>query len=309
MRKTRPKLRFGIALLGFVALPVCLLGKEPCGSQDIHRPGSPQMIEADLRLLQGNASIPPLPEWSKIEKLRGFYKTLAESKAPCAIVEGEDLGVRLFLDRASLRQGDGGEAAGRFGRDEALQFYGSSRVKVERADKSVTREYAFPLDGTATLAEVAPNDLQVLLEDLSQIQLVAVPRLKAEKAADGSNQDCFLLSQITAVPSRVFDEPSFEPATDPAHPTLTLSARRRGLELVGREVQWLERVESEEPGCHTVDSDGYLGRQITSLNLTVKELAPDLDFVAQSLRFWREVEQRVAALRAEEESWKKEISQ
>ncbi len=309
MRKKRLKLRLSATFLGLAASHLLLLAKDPCGSQDIHRPGPPQMIEADLRLLHGDASVPPLPEWSKIEKLRSFYKTLAESKAPCAIVEGEDLGVRLFLDRASLQPEAGGEGAGRFGRDKAMQFYGSSRVKVERADQSVTREYAFPLNGSATLSDVAPNDLQVLLEDLSQIQLVAVPRLKAGKAADGTDQACFLLSEITAVPSRVFDEPSFEPPSDPARPSLTLAARRRGLELVAREVQWLERVESEEPGCHTVDSDGYLGRQITSLNLTVKELAPDLDFVAQSLRFWREVEQRVAALRAEEESWKKEISQ
>ncbi len=295
--------------MAFFGSPLLVGAKEPCGPQDIHRPAPPEMIEADLRLLQGDAAAAPLPEWSKIEKLRSFYKTHAEGKAPCSIVEGEDLGVRLFLDRASLRQTGDAESAGRFGRDKAFQFYGSSRVKVERSDKSVTREYAFPLNGTATLSDVAPHDLQVLLEDLGQIQLVAVPRLRADKSTDGSGQACFLLSEITAVPSRVFDEPSFEPPTDPAHPALTLSARRRGLELVAREVQWLERVESEEPGCHTIDTDGYLGRQITSLNLTVKELAPDLDFVAQSLRFWREVEQRVATLRAEEESWKKEISQ
>ena len=42
--------------------------------------------------------------------------------------------------------------------------------------------------------------------------------------------------------------------------------------------------------------------------LTVRELAPDIDYVAQSIGFWRDVEQRIQQLRAEDEGWQKEIA-
>ena len=56
------------------------------------------------------------------------------------------------------------------------------------------------------------------------------------------------------------------------------------------------------------EGEGYLTRQIRSLNLTVRELAPDLDFIAQSIRFWNDVEQRIQQLRSEDEGWQKEIT-
>lgn len=282
-----------------------LAGKNPCGDKDIARPEAPAMIETDLGLLLGVQGQPPLPEWSKIEKLRGFFRRMAESEAPCAILEGEDLAVRLFVARDSLEAAAGREGAGRFSPGKAFQFYGSSRLKVERSDQNVTRVYAFPLKGAATIADASGEKLEVLLEDLAQIQMVTVPRLSLDTS--GGDEGCLLVSQVTAVPSRVFDEPRPREPFDPAQPKLTLDARRRGLEYVAREVRWLQRVEKEPPGCRASEREGYLGRQITSLNLTVGELVPDLDFVAESLRFWKEVERRIEKIRAEDEAWKKEL--
>lgn len=297
----------GIAAGVGLALWGAVLAKDPCRDKDIERPASPRMIETDLAPLLGQNGQPPLPEWSKIEKLRGFFKRLAESKAPCVILEGQDLAVRLFIARDSLEAAAGRLEAGRFTPDKAFQFYGSSRLKVERSDQEVTREYAFPLTGSATIADASAEKLDVLLEDLAQIQMVTVPRLALQQT--GGGEGCFLVSQVTAVPSRVFDEPRSREPFDPSQPKLTLDARRRGLEHVAREVRWIQRVEKEPSGCRAGEADGYLARQITSLNLTVGELVPDLDFVTESLRFWKEVERRIEKIRAEDEAWKKELGQ
>ena len=69
----------------------------------------------------------------------------------------------------------------------------------------------------------------------------------------------------------------------------------------------MRRFDTEQPGCGAADDAGYLDRQITSLNLTLKELIPDLDFMAESVRFWNDVENRIELLRAEEQGWKKQL--
>lgn len=282
--------------------------QENCRDQDIQRPAPPAMIETNLQLLRGDAGQRPLPEWSKIEKLRNLYRSHAEEQTPCTIARGEDIAVGLFVSRDSV--GADADDASRFLAKRALQFYGLSRLKVERADQDVTREYAFPITGPAPIAEVVAEDrLETLIEDLAQLQLVSVPRLLHRQGeVNGEPEDCFLVSHVTVVPSRVFDEPEPTDGSDPTEIRLTLSARRTALETVVRQTNWLQRMEKEEPGCRAGETPGLLARQVTSLNLTIGELVPDLDFVAQSLRFWREVERRIEKIRAEEESWKKEIA-
>ena len=238
--------------------PQVLWAKEPCSDEEIQSPQLSRLVEADLALLQGQSDEGALPEWSKIEKLRNFYKEHAE-----------------------------------------------------RADKDVTRRYAFPIAGPVRIADVAETgQLDTMLEDLAQLQLVTVPRLQLHNIVDVSSQeearDCFLVSNLTVVPSRVFDDPIPEEASEPSvH--LTLNSRRRALEHVVREVRWLQRIDTEVPGCHFGEESGYWDRQIRSLNLTVGELVPDLDLVAQSIRFWSEVEQRIERLRREDEEWAKRI--
>lgn len=290
--------------------PQVLWAKEPCSDEEIQSPQLSRLVEADLALLQGQSDEGALPEWSKIEKLRNFYKEHAEREAPCAIIEGEEIAVRLFIARSSLDE-EPSQTAGHFEAEKAFQFYGASRVKVERADKDVTRRYAFPIAGPVRIADVAETgQLDTMLEDLAQLQLVTVPRLQLHNIVDVSSQeearDCFLVSNLTVVPSRVFDDPIPEEASEPSvH--LTLNSRRRALEHVVREVRWLQRIDTEVPGCHFGEESGYWDRQIRSLNLTVGELVPDLDLVAQSIRFWSEVEQRIERLRREDEEWAKRI--
>ncbi len=270
------------------------------------------MIEADLGLLLAHDGQKALPEWSKVEKLRDFYRTYAEAQAPCAIAAGEEFAVRLFVSREWFEIQDSERRAGRLAPDTPFQFYGASRLRVERSDKEVTRQYAFPIHGAARIAEVVrEEDLDVLLEDLAQLKIVTVPRFRLQEALSGSSQDssgdCFLVSNATVVPSRVFDEKAAEDqASSLLH--LTLRGRKLALENVAGQTQWLQRIDSEVPGCQSDENTGYWDRQVTSLNLTVQELIPDMDFVAQSIRFWRAVEQRIQELREEEESWKKELS-
>ncbi|MDA2925432.1 hypothetical protein MYX65_12440, partial [Acidobacteria bacterium AH-259-L09] len=300
---------FSLLLCG----PRMLWAKEPCSDEEIQSPQPPQMIEADLALVRGGPDQGALPEWSKIEKLRNFYKRHAANQAPCSIIEGEEIAVRLFVARPSLEEEGADQMAGRFAAEKAFQFYGASRVKVERVDKEVTREYAFPIAGPAKIADVAEaGQLDVMLEDLAQLQLVTVPRFRHHKVVGASSEnqteDCFLVSNVTVVPSRVFDEPLPSETSESPQVQLTLNARRHALEHVVREARWLQRLDTEEPGCRASEVEGYLSRQIRSLNLTVRELVPDIDFVAQSIGFWQEVEQRIEQLRAEDEGWKKEIT-
>ncbi len=186
--------------------PGMLWAKEPCSNEELQSPQSPQMIEVDLELVRGGPSQGALPEWSKIEKLRSIYKRYAANQAPCSIIEGEEIAVQLFVARPSLDKEGSDQIAGGFAAEKALQFYGASRVKSERADKEVTREYAFPIAGPATIADVSETgQLNLVLEDLAQLQLVMVPRFRYLEASwDNDGEDFFLVSSVNLLPIRVF---------------------------------------------------------------------------------------------------------
>ena len=287
-----------------------LWSQEACDDSDITVPLGPQMVEADLSLLRGGTGEGSLPEWSKIEKLRSFFKRYTSAGAECLLIEANEVDLQLFIARSSITDPASDPASGNLDSEKELQFFGSSRVKVERADKQVTRTYAFPLSGPAKISEVAETDqLEILLEDLAQVQLVSVPRLqRIPTASSTGTEDCYLISSVSVVPSRVFDDRLPALPDSKTGVALSLDARRRALEHVGQEVRWMQRVDTELPGCRSSEGEGYWARQIRSLNLTVRELAPDMDYVAQSIRFWREVEQRIQQLRAEDEGWQKEIA-
>ncbi len=299
---------------GFV-VPILILTpsvrpQEPCSESSITIPRGPEMVEADLSLLKGATGEASLPEWSKIEKLRSFFKRYTSTRAECLLIEADETDLQLFVARSSITDPASDPNSGRLDSEKALQFFGSSRVKVERADKQVTRTYAFPLSGPAKISEVAETHyLEILLEDLAQVQLVSVPRLqRISTAGPAGTEDCYLISSVTAVPSRVFDDrPPRIPDSRPGV-VLSLDARRRALAHVGQEVRWMQRVDTELPGCSSGEGEGYWARQIRSLNLTVRELAPDIDYVAQSIRFWGDVEQRIRQLRAEDDGWQKELA-
>ncbi len=284
--------------------------QEPCSDSDITVPQGPQMVEADLSLLKGGPGESSLPEWSKIEKLRSFFRRYASAQASCLLIEAEEIDLELFVARPSITDPASDPTSGNLNSEKRLQFFGSSRVKVERADKQVTRTYAFPLTGPAKISDVAETQqLEILLEDLAQVQLVSVPRLQRISAASSTGtEDCYFISSLSVVPSRVFDDRM--PVLSDSEPSVALSldARRRALEHVGQEVRWLQRVDTELPGCQVGEGEGYWARQIRSLNLTVRELAPDIDYVARSIHFWRDVEQRIQQLRIEDEGWQKEIA-
>lgn len=292
---------------------VCLQAQQPCRDIDIRTPGTaPDMIESSLSLVKGEEGQAPLAEWSKVEKLRDFYKAYARKKATCLLMDSGEVGFQLFVSRESLAGQGFDRSSGLIDPESSFQFYGASRLKVERADRAVTRVYAFPVAGPARISEVAKDhQLEVLLEDLAQLQLVTIPRLRREKVtaaiSDEEGDTCFLFSQVTLVPSRVFDQDAPGNAVRLAQPVLSLEASRRALEHIGRETRWLQRVEKETPGCRTAMGDGYWARQITSLNLTVQELLPEVDFMSQSIRFWRAIDKRIEQLRAEKEGWEKEI--
>jgi len=288
--------------------------QQPCTDEQIRDPQPPEMVEVDLDLVQGVSGLRPLAEWSKVEKLQNFYRAYTVDQAPCSIVEGDEIAARLFIARTSVDQRAPDQAWGQFTAEKAFQFYGISRLKVERADKDVTREFAFPLKGTATIEDISPaGQMETVVEDLAQLQLLTVPRLQLRRTTDsgqnGQAEDCFLISRVTLVPSRVFDEPLKSGSDGTSEINLTLNARRLALESVAHEVRWLDRLDKEEPACRAEEGAGYLGRQIRSLNLTVRELIPELDYIAQSLRFWKEVEHRIELIRAEDEGWMQELKQ
>lgn len=305
-RKTskRPRLRWTMWGFPFLLLaagaPVLAAAKRTCGEKDIQVPRPPQMIEVDLALVRGNPEEGALPEWSRVEKLRHFYCTHAAQQAPCMIVEGKEIALQLFVSRSSIEAEEGARTPDLFTAEKAFQFYGASRLKVERADKEVTRVYAFPVSGPAKVGEVADEErLPVLLEDLAQLQMVRVPRFQRRTAAGAQSgspsAECYLISNVTLVPSRVFDQ-SPPPVSDPAHIQLSLNGRRWALENVAREARWLQRIDTEGPGCRTREGSGYSAGQVHSLNLTVRELIPSVDFMTEELR-------------AEDEGWKKAIAQ
>ena len=220
----------------------------------------------------------------------------------------------MFVVRLPLEQEEPLPITGNFEFEKAFQFYGSSRLKVERVDKDVTRQYAFPIEGPAKIGDVVEaGQVEIMLEDLAQLQLVTVPRLQLHQASGTSlenpDQDCFVVSNVTVVPSRVFDEPVSIETGESSEVHLTLNARRRALENVVWETRWMQRTHSEETGCSAGEVEGYWYRQIRSLNLTVRELVPNIDFVAQSIRFWKDVEERIEQLRFEDEGWRKEITE
>ena len=269
-----------LVLQVWLSLP-SLWSQAPCGDQDVTTPDGSRLVEVDLSPLQGRGEEGALAEWSKIEKLRSFYKRYTSSRAECLLIDADELDLQLFLARESITDPASDPNSGNLDSDKSLQFYGSSRVKVERADKQVTRTYAFPLTGPALISEVAETEqLEILLEDLAQVQIVSVPRLRGvSTAGPAGNEDCYFLSNVSLVPSRVFDDRTPAPVDKQTGVALSLDARRRALEHVTREVRWLQRVDTEIPGCQTGEGEGYWARQIRSLNLTVRELAPDLDFV------------------------------
>ena len=299
------------AFLGLALLTTLnLWSQDPCSDSDITVPQGPQMVEADLSLLRGAKGQSALPEWSKIEKLRSFFRRFTSAQASCLLIGAEETDLELFVARSSITDPASDPSAGKLDSEKGLQFFGSSRVKVERADKQVTRTYAFPLSGPAKISDVAEShQLEILLEDLAQVQLVSVPRLqRVSTASSTGTEDCYFISNVSIVPTRVFDDRVPVTPDSKTGVALSLDARRRALEHVGHEVRWLQRVDTELPGCQVSEGEGYWARQIRSLNLTVRELAPDIDFVARSVNFWRDVEQRILQLRAEDESWQQEIA-
>ena len=185
-----------------------LRSEEPCSDSDITVPQGPQMVEADLSLLKGEIGQGSLPEWSKVEKLRSFFRRYASAQASCLLIETEEIDLQLFVARSSITDPAFDPTSGNLDSEKGLQFFGSSRVKVERADKQVTRTYAFPLSGPAKISEVAEtHQLEILLEDLAQVQLVSVPRLqRISTASSTGTEDCYLISSVSVVPSRVFDD-------------------------------------------------------------------------------------------------------
>jgi hypothetical protein len=300
----------GFIVLVEAATLVPVLAQQLCKTEDIVVPKSPEMIAADLGLVQDVPGQPSLPEWSKIEKLKSFYESFTESNAPCSLEAGNDLTLRLYVDAGSLSAEGLEQPAGLFAADKSFQFYGISRLRVERADQEATRRFALPVGGPARIEEVVKvieaSELGTFLEDLAQLQLVMVPRIvpfPAAKDSEANGEGCFQIANVTVVPTRVFDLPGAKGTAE----GLSLDARRRALENVVRQTDWLRRVDTEEPGCGTSDEAGYLDRQITSLNLTQKELIPDMDFLAEAVRFWNDVEDRINVLRAEEQGWKKAL--
>ena len=287
-----------------------LWGQEPCADSDITVPQGPQMVEADLSLLRGAPGQSSLPEWSKIEKLRSFFRRFTSAQASCLLIGAEETDLELFVARTSVTDPASDPTSGNLDAEKGLQFFGSSRVKVERADKQVTRTYAFPLGGPAKISDVAEShQLEILLEDLAQVQLVSVPRLRRiSTASSAGTEDCYFISSVSVVPSRVFDDRVPVLPDSETGVALSLDARRRALEHVGQQVRWLQRVDTELPGCQVSEGEGYWARQIRSLNLTVRELAPDIDYVTRSVHFWRDVEQRIQQLRAEDEGWQQDIA-
>ena len=287
-----------------------LWSQEPCSDSDITVPQGPQMVEADLSLLRGAPGQSSLPEWSKIEKLRSFFRRFTSAQASCLLIGAEETDLELFVARTSITDPASDPTFGSLDSEKGLQFFGSSRVKVERADKQVTRTYAFPLGGPAKISDVAEShELEILLEDLAQVQLVSVPRLqRVSTAGSTGTEDCYFISNVSVVPSRVFDNRVPVAPDSKTGVALSLDARRRALEHVGHEVRWMQRVDTEVPGCQASEGAGYWARQVRSLNLTVRELAPDIDYVARSVSFWRDVEQRIQQLRAEDEGWQQEIA-
>lgn len=263
------------------------------------------MIEVDLQLISNQPGQKELPEWSKLEKLRSLYQTYAQAKASCTLVSGTDIDVGLFTTRSGMDVEGYEQPAGYLSAEKGFQFYGVSRLKVERVDKDVTRYFALPVAGPAAISEVAGGEeLSTLLEDLAQLQMVVIPRVHTyPQPGAPTDLDCFRISNVTLVPTRVFDEEADPEGSGTIR--LSLDARRRLLEHVTRQSGWLDRFETEVPGCGTVDLPGFRGRQVTSLDLTVRELIPDVEFVAQTVRFWEEVESRIEKLRAEEEEWRK----
>ncbi len=297
-------------LMAWLMLVPAFAFQQPCEDRDISTPRLPEMVEADLGLLRESGERDALPEWSKIEKLRSFYKRFATQSAPCAIIEGAGIEVRMFVAHDSIESDAFQITSGLFEAEKFFQFYGVSRLKVERSDRNVARRYALPIEGPAKVADVVAiierSELATFEEDLARLQMITVPRIYPHPEAEADQTDCFQVSSVTVIPSRVFDEQQSLNRAD-GKVSLSLEGRRRALEHVWREVDWLQRIETEEPACGTQDRPGYRGRQITSLNLTVKELVPDLDFVAESIRFWNEMEARIEQLRQAEESWMKEL--
>ena len=300
----------GLTVLVGAAALAPVSAQQLCKTEDITVPKSPEMIAADLGLVQDVPGQPSLPEWSKIEKLKSFYESFTESNAPCSLEAGNDLTLRLYVNAGSLSAEGLEQPAGLFAADKSFQFYGISRLRVERADQEATRRFALPVTGPARIEDVVKvieaSELGTFLEDLAQLQLVMVPRIVPypAEAAEANGEGCFEIANVTVVPTRVFDLPEAKGASADK---LSLDARRRALENVVRQTDWLRRVDTEEPGCGTFDEAGYLERQITSLNLTQKELIPDMDFLAEAVRFWNDVESRIEVLRAEEQGWKKAL--
>ena len=185
-----------------------LRSQGPCSESDMTIPQGPQMVEVDLSLLRGGKGEGSLPEWSKIEKLRSFFKRYTSARAECLLIDADETDLLLFVARSSIPDPASDPASGDLDSEKGLQFFGSSRVKVERADKQVTRTYAFPLAGPAKISEVAEtHQLEILLEDLAQVQLVSVPRLRRIPTAGSTGtEDCDLISSVTVVPSRAFDD-------------------------------------------------------------------------------------------------------
>lgn len=298
-------------LLFFCTCSAPLLAlQQPCEDRQIVTPKLPTMVEADLALLRETDSQAALPEWSKIEKLRSFYKRYADQNAPCVIIQGAGIEVRLFVAHDSIEEEAFLTTSGLFESEKFFQFFGVSRLKVERSDRNVARRYALPIQGAARVADVVAiierSEMETFEEDLAQLQMITVPRIHPHPNVAADQTDCFQVSSVTVIPSRVFDEAQSLDRSGGAV-SLSLEGRRRALEHVWREVNWLERIETEEAACGTEDQPGFRGRQITSLNLTVKELVPDLDFVAESIRFWNELEGRINGLREAEEDWMKEL--
>ena len=209
-----------------------LRSQGPCCESDMTIPQGPQMVEVDLSLLRGGKGEGSLPEWSKIEKLRSFFKRYTSARAECLLIDADETDLLLFVARSSITDPASDPASGDMDSEKGLQFFGSSRVKVERADKQVTRTYAFPLAGPAKISEVAEtHQLEILLEDLAQVQLVSVPRLRRIPTAGSTGtEDCYLISSVTVVPSRAFDDrlPASRGGSEPGV-ALPLDARRRAL--------------------------------------------------------------------------------
>lgn len=242
--------------------------------------------------------------------LKNLAKIMQEKLAPNAAATqapiGDDGVSKWYIDPASMGPEEGQDPAViRIGVNTRIQIFGEQYRRIPRGDPCyaqavngvLTIRVAMPEDSAQSVADILGNDAVTLdrcATDLTELEVVSVPLISQDQCQCDSSLPCVTVSTLTLVPSKVFED---KPAAGSGGAVgASFSASSSQLR------QQKQRLEKEAAGLITWFRTRQHDKQSTCFTsdevLLWAKRVPD--GVANWQSFWKEVDTRIASIKAED---------